>query len=101
MVRNANGRSTSPRSRKRQIETRREILRAAAAAFRKRGFAATGMRDIAQAAELSPANLYYYFASKHELLYFCQDHSLDLMLAACSKAKRANRHRDATWVATR
>lgn len=59
---------------------RETILRAAAGVFRQRGFAQTGMREIAQAADLSPGNLYYYFASKHELLYFCQDHSLDRML---------------------
>ncbi len=62
---------------------RQTILRAAARVFRRRGFAETGMRDIAEAADLSPGNLYYYFKSKHELLYFCQDHSLDRMLATC------------------
>jgi len=69
---------------------RQTILRAAARVFRRRGFAETGMRDIADAADLSPGNLYYYFKSKHELLYFCQDHSLDRMLAAC-RAVRARR----------
>ncbi len=68
---------------KRRAETRRlEILRAAARVFRKRGFAETGMREIAAEAELSPGNLYYYFSGKHELLYFCQDRSLDRMLEA-------------------
>lgn len=42
------------------------------------------MREIAAAAGLSPANLYYYFASKDELLFFCQDAALDLLLAACA-----------------
>ena len=69
---------------------RQTILRAAARVFRRRGFAATGMREIAEAADLSPGNLYYYFTSKHELLYFCQDHSLDRMLAAC-RAVQAGR----------
>lgn len=54
--------------------------------FRRRGFGATGMREIARAADLSAANLYYYFRSKHELLYFCQDHSLDRMMEACRAA---------------
>jgi AcrR family transcriptional regulator len=46
------------------------------------------MRDIAAAAALSPANLYNYFAGKHEILYFCQDNSLDRMIAALDKARR-------------
>ena len=64
------------------LAVRQTILRAAAGVFRDRGFAATGMREIAEAADLSPANLYYYFTSKHQLLYFCQDHSVDRMLEA-------------------
>jgi AcrR family transcriptional regulator len=53
-----------------------------------RGFAETGMRDIAAAAALSPANLYNYFRGKHEILFFCQDNSLDRMIAALDKARR-------------
>jgi AcrR family transcriptional regulator len=55
--------------------------------FRARGFAETGMRDIAAAADLSPANLYNYFCGKHELLFFCQDNSLDRMIAALDKTR--------------
>ena len=68
---------------------RQTILRAAARVFRRRGFADTGMRDIAEEADLSPGNLYYYFASKQELLFFCQDHSLDRMLATCGAVARS------------
>ena len=64
---------------------RREILRAAAEAFREHGFAATGMREIAEKAGLSPANLYYYFRSKHDLLFFCQDQALDRLLTAAAE----------------
>lgn len=65
-----------------KAETRRRgILRAAARVFRERGMAATGMRDIARAADLSPGNLYYYFRNKAELVYYCQAQALDRMLA--------------------
>ena len=81
-----------PRHRRqhRRYQARRlEILRAAGREFRSRGFMETGMRDIAQATQLSPGNLYNYFQGKHDILFFCQDSSLDRMLAALEKARRA------------
>jgi AcrR family transcriptional regulator len=76
------------RLRRRYLARRLEILRAAGREFRTRGFAETGMRDIAEAAALSPANLYNYFKGKHEILFFCQDNSLDRMIAALERARR-------------
>jgi len=76
------------RLRGRYLARRLEILRAAGEQFRIHGFAETGMRDIAGAADLSPANLYNYFRGKHEILFFCQDNSLDRMMAALEKARR-------------
>lgn len=73
---------------RRYLARRLEILRAAGKQFRISGFAETGMRDIAAAADLSPANLYNYFQGKHEILFFCQDVSLDRLLAALEKARR-------------
>ena len=71
----------------RRADARRlAILRAAARVFRDRGFAAAGMRDIAVAADLSPANLYHYFRGKDELLFFCQDRTLERLLAALAQA---------------
>lgn len=76
------------RLQRRYLTRRLEILRAAGREFRVRGFAETGMRDIAEAASLSPANLYNYFKGKNEILFFCQDSSLDRMFAALDKARR-------------
>jgi TetR/AcrR family transcriptional regulator, cholesterol catabolism regulator len=46
------------------------------------------MRDIAEASDLSPANLYHYFDGKHDLLFYCQDRALDRMLEAVASARR-------------
>lgn len=80
-----------PRRRRRHDARRDGILHAAARMFRERGFAETGMRDIAGAADLSAANLYHYFGGKDEILYYCQDRALDQMLGAASTARRGDR----------
>jgi AcrR family transcriptional regulator len=73
----------------RKNEARRlAILRAAARVFRRFGVSATGMREIAEEADLSPGNLYYYFKGKDEILLFCQERTLE-RLAAGVKAARA------------
>ena len=47
---------------------RREIVEAAALLFRKKGYASTSFNDIAEALGTDRATIYYYVASKRELL---------------------------------
>jgi AcrR family transcriptional regulator len=46
------------------------------------------MREIAEAVGLSTGNLYYYFRNKDELIYYCQDRTIDALLAVAEEARR-------------
>jgi AcrR family transcriptional regulator len=52
----------------RSERTRERILKGSLALFRKRGVAATSMRDIAKSAGVSLGAAYYYFASKEAIV---------------------------------
>jgi AcrR family transcriptional regulator len=69
------------RRERKATERRRVILRTAAAVFRDRGYANASMDEIAERLDMAKGNLYYYFKNKQELLFFCQDHSLDRLIA--------------------
>ena len=64
------------------------ILRQAAAVFRSRGYHQASIRDIARAAGVSLAGLYYYFSSKEELLFLIQRHAFESILAAARDGLR-------------
>lgn len=70
-MRKANDKSTRMRA---------EILRSAAAAFRRRGYHGASTGEIARALNMTKGNLYYYFKNKEEILFFCHDYSLDILL---------------------
>jgi AcrR family transcriptional regulator len=53
----------------RRSRRRAEIVAAAARTFAVQGYAAVGMRDVAEAVGIRGASLYHHFASKEEILY--------------------------------
>jgi AcrR family transcriptional regulator len=61
--------------------TRIEILKNAAAAFRRVGYHGASVEEIAAALGMKKGNLYYYFRNKEEILFACHQYSLDQLLA--------------------
>ena len=57
-----------------------EILRSAAAAFRRRGYHGASVDEIARALRMTKSHLYYYFRNKEEILFVLHDYSLDILL---------------------
>jgi AcrR family transcriptional regulator len=64
-----------------------EILQSAAEAFRRNGYSATTIDDISKKLLMTKGSLYYYFKNKEEILYFCQDYSLDRLLELLKEIK--------------
>lgn len=62
--------------------TRDRVLRSALGLFAKQGFNGTGIRDIANAAELKTATLYHYMTNKDDLL-------VEIMFSAITPLNRA------------
>jgi AcrR family transcriptional regulator len=77
----------SPRPPSRRESKRAEILKSAAAAFRRRGYHGASVEEIADALRMTKGSLYYYFKNKEEILFFCHDWSLDLLLGALRDAR--------------
>jgi AcrR family transcriptional regulator len=61
-------------------DRRVEILKSAAAAFRRRGYHGASVDEIASALAMTKGNLYYYFRNKEDILYACHEYSLDILL---------------------
>jgi TetR/AcrR family transcriptional regulator, cholesterol catabolism regulator len=74
-----------PKARERRVE----ILRSATAAFSRRGYHGASVEEIARTLGMTKGNLYYYFRDKEEILFFCHDYSLDVLLSALARTERA------------
>ena len=68
--------TVSPHVRKKRAQRRREILHAALATVRDRGYHATTLDDIAERLGIRKAALYHYFPDKDSILYACHGESL-------------------------
>ena len=76
------------RPRSRSEQKRVEILKSAAAAFRRRGYHGASVEQIADALHMTKGSLYYYFKNKEEILYFCHDYSLDILLGLLADVEK-------------
>jgi AcrR family transcriptional regulator len=68
-------------------EMRLEILKSAAAAFRRRGYYGASVDEIASALHMTKGNLYYYFKDKEDILFACHEFALDLLLRMLKKVE--------------
>lgn len=74
----------TPHVREKRARRRAEILHAALATTRERGYHATTLEDIAERLGVRKTALYHYFADKDSILYACHQESLaelDRMIA--------------------
>jgi AcrR family transcriptional regulator len=77
------------RSRERSRSTKREaVIRTAAREFNRRGFHNTSLDDIAAALNVTKPTVYYYVASKEQLLFECFLAGLEPIRAAFAEAGR-------------
>src|SRR5438067_3727648 len=60
--------------------TRVQILKSAAAAFRRLSYHGATVEEIAAALHMKKGNLYYYFRNKEEILFACHQYSLDRLM---------------------
>ncbi|WP_410581497.1 TetR/AcrR family transcriptional regulator [Amycolatopsis sp. lyj-108] len=68
------------------LNTRDRVRQAAVKLFATKGFHGTGIRDLAQEAELSSASLYHYMGTKEDLLVTIMNESLRRLLDAAEQA---------------
>jgi AcrR family transcriptional regulator len=76
-------------ARTRALSPRRlEILKSAAAAFRRRGYHGASVEEIARALRMTKGSLYYHFRDKEEILFVLHDWSVDLLLEKLGEVEK-------------
>jgi AcrR family transcriptional regulator len=78
-----------PRNADPQASTRVEILKSAAAAFRRLGYHGATVEQIAAALHMKKGNLYYYFKNKEEILFACHQYSLDRLMQILREVRQS------------
>jgi AcrR family transcriptional regulator len=69
-------------------ETRLDILKSAAIAFRRYGYHGATVEHIAAMLRMKKGNLYYYYRNKEEILFACHQYSLDRLLTILEEAEQ-------------
>jgi len=89
-ARGAKKKTKGPASRKGATSlTRVEILKSAAAAFRRVGYYGATLEEIASALKMKKGNLYYYFRNKEDILFACHQYSVDRLLSVLETVERS------------
>src|SRR5436309_13008366 len=78
-----------PRNADPLASTRVDILKSAAAAFRKLGYHGATVEQIAAALHMKKGNLYYYYRNKEEILFACHQYSLDRLTQLLDEVNRS------------
>src|SRR5579872_1639411 len=81
--------SRRPRNADPKADTRVDILKSAAKAFRRLGYHGASVEQIASALHMKKGNLYYYFKNKEEILYACHQYSLDRLIQLLNEVERS------------
>ncbi|MCX7839424.1 MAG: TetR/AcrR family transcriptional regulator [Anaerolineae bacterium] len=68
--------------------TKAHILKQAERLFAKRGYSGVSMREIAQAAQMTKANLYYYFRDKESLYVQVLEQDMIALIEALEQASQ-------------
>ncbi|MBX4862585.1 TetR family transcriptional regulator [Rhizobium bangladeshense] len=82
MAENKRTETTEGRRERKRRETRERIEQAAMSLFLQRGFEATTIEDITEAADVSKRSFFDYFPSKEEVVFAWQDAFADRLMAA-------------------